>query len=198
MNKVKSWLREALGLTAVLAAPAVLCGSEMISEPCSDDVNLFLDPDFTQVESTEGLWMYSQHAGEPSFSLVAQDGELEIRRIGDEPWMLLTQIVSQPSMGGSTMRFSAELKADAPAQPPIHGFSHRAGLYLKVGNRRDAILADHEPNNGVWDWQTTVVEKVIPQGVTKLSVGFVHQSGGVLWIRKPELKYVGCPAQKKH
>ena len=184
----------ALVMTAICCS--VDADSAMSSQICRESINLFKDHKFEQIASQPSVWSYSQHSGERSFELVATDGELMIERVSDEPWMLFYQTVSDPSLSGSTLRFSVDLRGDAPAQPPLHGFSHVAGLYLKVGNLRDAVLADHVPNNGSWDWQRVTVEKVIPDSVNHARVGFVHQSGGVLWARNPTLTVVDCPARE--
>lgn len=163
---------------------------------CTDDKNLFHDPKFTGFGDQTGLWTYLQHTGKRSFDVFVSDGELEIRRIDKEPWMLFFLSVTDPSLGGETVRFSAELKGDAPAEPSIHGFPHVAGLYLKVGHHRNAVIAEHTPNNGSWDWQRVTVEKFVPEGISELRVGFVHQSGGVLWARNPTLTFASCPAME--
>ena len=174
----------------------IFCGvpgtSAAKPESCGGNKNLFEDHSFTRIHEGDGLWVYTQHTGNPSFDLLVSDGELEIRRIDQEPWMILAQSVTDASFGGATVRFSVELKGNAPAQPRIHGFSHVAGLYLKMGHRRDVILADHNPNSGTWDWQAVTLEKAIPEGITNISVGFVHQSGGSIWARNPILEFADC------
>ena len=192
----KRWFSNNLGLFMLCAAAVAYGSSEPVVNRCSTVESLLLDTDFALLGTEKSPWSYSQHAGEASFSFQASDGELEIRRVDKEPWTLLTQTVSHSTIDGLTVRFSAELKANAPAQPPIHGFAHVVGLYLKVGNRRDASLADHQPNSGIWDWQTISVEKAMPQGATTLRLGFVHQSGGALWVRNPKLTLLECLAEK--
>lgn len=189
LNKKMRYIFLPLASVVVWAAQSAF-GSDL--ESCGNNENLFQDPSFTQIDDQTGGWIYSQHTGNRSFDISASDGELEIRRIDQEPWMIFYHTVIDPSLSGVTVHFSAELSGDAPAQPRIHGFPHKAGLYLKVGNQRNAIVADHAPNSGKWDWQAISVKKAVPEGVTELRVGFVHQSGGVLRVRNPALTYTDC------
>ena len=105
--------------------------------------------------------------------------------------MLYRQTVESMALAGATVRYQAELKGDAPGEPKLHGFDHIAGLYIKPGRER-ASLADHEPNVGQWDWQLVTIEEKIPEGVTSVRVGFLHQAGGTLWARNPSLVIVSC------
>lgn len=184
-------------LLATLGGLAVQTASGEKLENCADKKDLLQDPEFSRIHANDGLWLYTQHTGDRSFALSTSEGELSIRRIGKEPWMIISQTITHGPIEGSTIRFSAELKGDAPARPPIHGFAHVAGLYLKVGNHRNAVIADHIPNNGSWGWQRVTVEKFIPEGISELRVGFVHQSGGTLWARSPTLTFVDCPVIEK-
>ncbi|MBT6038758.1 MAG: hypothetical protein HOH17_05785 [Halieaceae bacterium] len=53
-------------------------------------------------------------------------------------------------------------------------------------------MADHVPNSGEWEWQTISVSRVIPAGDSEIQVGFVHQGGGTLWVKEPELVITNC------
>lgn len=183
-------------LLATLGGLAVqgALGEEL--ESCADQKDLLQDPEFFRIHADDGLWIYTQHTGDRSFELSSHEGELSIKRVNKEPWMIIAQTVTHRSLAGAKIRFSADLKGDAPVRPPIHGFPHVAGLYLKVGHHRNAVIADHKPNNGSWDWQRVTVEKFIPDGISELRVGFVHQSGGELWARNPTLTVVDCPAKE--
>lgn len=153
--------------------------------------NLLFDPQFTSEPPYERTWRQAQHTGERSFDVTAEDGTLQMERIATEPWMLYRQTVQSAALSGATVRYSAELKGDAPGEPMLHGFDHVAGLYIKAG-RAPARLADHTPNVGQWDWQVVTIEEKIPEGVTSTRVGFVHQAGGTLWARNPSLVIVDC------
>ena len=158
---------------------------------CTASENLLVDTDFTREGDYARAWRMAQHTGELSFSAEANEGVLEIRRISLEPWMLLRQTVKDSRLSGATIVFTAELKGDLPSEPKLHGFDHIGGLYLRVG-REKAQLAEHEPNAEQWDWQTFSYEQEIPEGITSLKAGFVHQSGGVLWAKNPSLVILDC------
>ena len=184
-------------VVAVLLPYLVSCASmpdeqEETGASCGGPANWLQDVQFEQINQEGEPWIYSQHAGDISFQLSEVDGTLEITRIKGEPWMILRQTVDDTAFEGAKIRFSAEVRGNAPAEPLIHGFEHKAGLYLHIGNRRDPILADHSPNNGEWDWQRVTVEREVPEGEQAVHAGFVHQSGGTLWVRNPQLTIVDC------
>ena len=158
---------------------------------CTASENLLVDTGFTREGDYARAWRMAQHTGELSFSTEANEGVLELRRIAMEPWMLMRQTVKDSRLSGATILFTAELKGDLPSKPTLHGFDHIGGLYLKVG-RGKVRLAEHEPNAEQWDWQTFSYEEEIPEGITSLRAGFVHQSGGVLWAKNPSLVILDC------
>ena len=158
---------------------------------CEITKNVLTDTSFTQQGNFANTWRMVQHIGEPSFATETVNGELEIRRIGTQPWMLFYQKVKDPRLSGATIRYAAELKGDLPEDPPLHGFDHIGGLFLKVGKER-GTLAEHDPNAGQWDWQSFSIEKKIPEGVASVQAGFVHQAGGSLWVRSPSLVILDC------
>jgi hypothetical protein len=161
------------------------------ADRCSASENLLLDTEFTREGEYARTWRMAQHTGELSFSVDSNEGVLEIRRIATQPWMLLRQTVKDSRLSGATIRYTAELKGDLPSEPRLHGFDHIGGLYLRIGRDRGK-LAQHEPNAEQWDWQTFSYEAQVPLGETSVRAGFVHQSGGVLWARKPSLVILDC------
>lgn len=165
--------------------------SALDNRRCTASENLLVDTGFTREGDYARAWRMAQHTGELSFSTEANEGVLELRRIATQPWMLMRQTVKDSRLSGATIRYTAELKGDLPSEPKLHGFDHIGGLYLKVG-REKAQLAEHEPNAEQWDWQTFFYEQEIPEGITSLRAGFVHQSGGVLWARNPSLVILDC------
>ena len=162
------------------------------TQSCETNENLFQDVTFQQLNVGGGPWTLSQHTGDRSFAFTVASETLTIERTDKEPWTILQQTLESSDFSGATILFSADLKGDAPAEPRLHGFEHKAGLYLNIGNRKDPISADHEPNSGVWDWQTVSVERVVPAGESSVHVGFLHQSGGTLWVRNPVLAIIDC------
>ena len=189
------WIREqvVLLLTVLLVlvfAPLRAEAAEQTGD-CEEADNLLLDTTFELSGEAGRVWRYSQHTGERSFVYSAEDGELELARISGQPWMILKQRLSDSELSGARIRFSAELKGDLPAEPKIHAFEHKAGMYLRVGRGR-AELAEHDHNVGAFDWQEVELDRVLPSGANRLEVGFVHQAGGTLWARNPKLVIVTC------
>ena len=182
-----------IGVVGCAASSGPEDGAEdTTSNACKTSENLLQDVTFSRQGEYARTWREAQHTGERSFSTDAVDGVLEIRRISSQPWMLFRQTVKDPRLSGATIRYTAELKADLPAEPRLHGFDHVGGLYLQLA-RGKVRLADHEPNHDQWEWQQFNYEESIPQGVTSLRLGFVHQAGGVLWAKNPSLVILDCP-----
>ena len=184
--------RRARLLRTLTCTLLLACGfvQEANSADCETSDNLLADSEVLTVGVSK-VWRYIQHAGETSFSLDIEEGELAITRFGNQPWMLLKQQIANAELSGAQIRFSAELKGDLPTDPSLHAFEHKAGLYIKIGRAR-AELAPHEYNKETFDWQTVSLDRSIPAGVSKLEVGFVHQAGGTLWARSPELVIMSC------
>jgi hypothetical protein len=191
---VKGIVAKWLGVTwvLILGGCSAVPTEETVHQVCGESANWLSDTAFTRLETNGDPWLYSQHSGERSFLLTSEAGTLTLQRISNEPWMVLDQTVASDKFAGATVRFSAQLKGDVATQPAIHGFEHMAGLYFNIGQRRDPVMADHVPNSGEWEWQTVSVSRVIPEGEREIQVGFLHQGGGTLWARKPELVIVSC------
>lgn len=188
--KLSGTLKHCLFMLMVVTIASV--SSQLVhASECETTDNLLADADFSTVGSKEKIWRYLQHTGEVSFDFSSEEGVLEITRTARQPWMLLKQQLKNPEFAGATIRFTADLKGELPTSPQIHAFEHKAGLYIKLGKSR-AELAPHEPNKETFDWQSVSLERTLPPGVTKIEVGFVHQAGGTLWTRSPELVIVNC------
>ena len=161
---------------------------------CVVSQNLLADLSF--VELNESVWAYTQHSGDRSFSVTSAQGELAITRTGVEPWMLLKQQVALPETNpdlSAKWLFSAELKGQVETEPVLHGFEHVAGLFLQpAASPMSAKMAEHEPNQGVWDWQRIEVSAAVLPGSKFVQAGFVHQAGGSLWARNPNLVLMEC------
>ena len=161
---------------------------------CVVSENLLADLRF--VELNESVWAYTQHSGDRSFSVSSEQGELAITRTGVEPWMLLKQQVALPETNSDligTWVFSAELKGQVETEPVLHGFEHVAGLFLQpAASPMSAKMAEHEPNQGIWDWQRIEVTAPVLPGSKVVHAGFVHQAGGSLWARNPSLVLMEC------
>lgn len=169
---------------------AASLNSARTNDSCSESQNLFADTEFQGLD--QDTWSYVQHSGPQSFRVAGGEGELELARIGDEPWMLLTQQVALPELDPNlryTLEMSAELKGNVQTEPELHGFEHKAGLFIRSGA---ASMAEHEPNSGVWDWQRVDVSVAPLPGSKSVQAGFLHQGGGTLWARDPSLKLIAC------
>ena len=162
--------------------------AEDVNSRCNESDNLLTNTDF----ATAGDWIYTQHAGEKSFGVRIDQGVLKIVRIGPEPWMVYRQRVPLSSTPAQRLRFSAELKGEILFTPPDHTWEHVAGLYLQLRPSAYASVAEHLPNQGVWEWQEVAIEIDVPIYTTHAFVGFTHQGGGTLWARNPSLVLLDC------
>ena len=162
------------------------------SEECETFSSLLIDPEFQTWRDTGSAWRYKQHTGAQSFDVTLDEAELAITRIGTEPWAIYTQKVTDSRLSGRIVRYSAEIKGDV-ALETTHGFPSKAGLFLRVGPRPDAVMADHEPNVGEWGWQRVTVERAVPEIFDYIEVGFIHQAGeGTLRVRAPQISLAEC------
>ena len=188
-------------LLAMLLCSLVGCASApedafivepLAGEDCEAFASLLIDPEFQTWRGTDGPWRYKQHTGAQSFDVALEGNELALSRIGDEPWMMFTQKVTDSRLAGRVVRYSAETKGDV-AFETTHRFPPKAGLFLRVGPRPDAVIADHDPNVGEWNWQRITVERAVPEIFDYIEVGFIHQAGdGTLMVRAPQISLAEC------
>ena len=161
-------------------------------EDCEQVEALLLDPAFATIPEAGNVWSYRQHAGDQSFSVQVIDGQLDFERIADEPWAIIVQTITDPRLSGRTVRYSAALKGDV-SEDVSHAFGAKAGLWLRLGPRPDANMADHEPNVGQWDWQRVSVEAKVPEVFDSVEVGLLYQGGeGVMSARLPKFELADC------
>ena len=192
-----------LNLTALLAVlvsyvgcaetPSAEIGAARLSaKDCAKFSSLMADPKFETLGRRGSVWRYSQHTGTRSFATTVEDGRVNFSRIDDEPWGIVSQKITDPLLSGKTVRYSADLKGDV-SDLVTHGFGAKSGLYLRYGQGRATILAEHEPNIGQWDWQRVALEVRVPEGFDQIKVGFVYQGGkGVLSARAPKVELLEC------
>ena len=180
----------ALIACAVPSAPSGSTTASGIS--CGATPELITDPTFTTINDADSEWRFRQHTGDQSFTIVAQAGIVTFKRVGSEPWGLLTQTITDKRLGGATIRYTADLKGNV--SPDVtHHFGAKAGLFLRIGKNPDAFMGDQDPGNGQWDWQTFSVTRTLPVGENSVSVGFIHQAGeGAIEARNPSLVIVDC------
>lgn len=165
---------------------------ELPGAECLKTENLLEDSQFSNLFG--GSWTSVQHGGEPSFQISASRGVLELRRTGSEPWMVIRQTISLDNWNADgVLRLSAEMKGDLQYEPSLHAFEHMAGLWLQAGpSPKNAMLAQHYPNKGVWDWQVVTMQTSVAPGSTTAMAGFIHQTSGILWVRNPKLIWTNC------
>ena len=166
--------------------------ARLSAEECEGFEALLVDPAFDTVSQQGSAWRFRQHAGDTSFSVTAADGQLNFERIGKEPWATYTQKITDARLSGRVVRYSADLQGDI-SDEVTHAFGAKSGLFLRVGPRPDANMADHEPNIGSWDWQRVTVEATVPEAFDYVEVGFIYQGGeGVLSAIAPKLELAEC------
>ena len=162
------------------------------AEECDGIGSLLIDPLFETVGKAGSVWRYHQHAGEISFSVVVRDGRLNFARTSDEPWGAIRQTITDPRLSGRVVRYSADLKGDV-SDEVTHGFGAKSGLFLRLGPRPDANMADHEPNVGQWKWQRVTVEAKLPEFFDYVEVGFIYQGGeGLIMAKSPVIELAEC------
>ena len=167
-------------------------GNGLSQQECHDFEQLLLDPEFQTVGDRESVWRYRQHIGERSFSTVSEEGTLTVTRIGREPWGVLSQKIISPLLTGREVVYSVDLKGDVSADAN-HAFGAKSGLYLRRGFRKDASLAEHEPNVGQWDWKRVSIAATLADSHESIEVGFLYQGGaGALSAMHPTLQLVEC------
>ena len=165
---------------------------KLSAEECEGIGELLIGPNFETVGKAGSGWRYKQHAGEMSFSAAASDGQLDFARTGDEPWATIRQKITDSRLSGRVVRYSADLKGDV-SDEITHGFGAKSGLFLRLGPRPDANMADHEPNIGQWDWQRVTVEAELPEIFDYVEVGFIYQGGeGLISAKDPVIELVEC------
>ena len=167
---------------------------KLSQQQCEAFDALLSDVEFQTVGVRESLWRYRQHIGQRSFSTTVTDGTLVFARIGGEPWAVLSQKVTSPLLRGRDIIYSVDLKGDVSPEV-THAFGAKSGLYLRRGPRRDASLAEHEPNIGQWEGQRVSVTASMPEEFDYVEVGFIYQGGsGELSARNPSLQLAECVA----
>ena len=165
---------------------------KLSAEECEGIGALLIDPNFETVGKAGSAWRYKQHAGEMSFSATASDGQLDFARTSDEPWAVIRQKITDARLSGRVVLYSADLKGDV-SDEITHGFGAKSGLFLRLGPRPDANMADHEPNIGQWDWQRVTVEAELPEIFDYIEVGFIYQGGeGLMSAKNPVIELAEC------
>lgn len=155
--------------------------------------NLLNDPSFSTVTAPrpQRRWFASEHAAGQSFEYEVNQGELEIRKTGIEPWFIMAQTVARKDIPGNFAVFSAEIKLTMEPPAIEHSFEMGGGLTVTaMANGKPIVrsVLEHEPRIGNTDWQRVAVKVELPKSVQSVRVGFLHQADGTLWVRNPSLQ----------
>lgn len=158
--------------------------------------NYLQDPVFEQRTSGESLqyWVSSQHAGEKSFELEFDNGELSIIKIGTQPWFYFRQVVPAQELAGKKLALNTELKLDMPESRRAN-FGGGVKIVARSGSLQGRKLLlrstlDHQPHNGKTDWYPVQVVIELPAKTDTVEIGFVHQADGTVQVRNPSLQLV--------
>ena len=161
--------------------------------------NYLQNPGFNQSTSGGGqrFWGGGQHAGEKSFEMKFDNGELTISKIGTQPWMAFRQTVAATELAGKKLAMNAELRLDLQQPERAQGFLVGGGLKIAArasdARGRKLLLRsilDHQPRLGKTDWYPVQVVVQLPEKTSTVEVGFLHQADGTLQIRNPSFQLV--------
>jgi len=167
------------------------------------DPGLLRDANFDAMQRGERpVWGRSQHAGERSYRFVFNPGELQIDRIGPEPWGQVKQRVNAKPLAGQTLEFSAELSGTLsesgrrpiiPTGLSIRVLGYTAGMSPAIVGKSTLLIAGGEPElgPGQHDWTRQSVRFEIPEGATDIDVSIRLGMHGALSVRGPSLVVVG-------
>lgn len=182
-------------------APPNAASSVADSGECQAD-NLLKNPGFSSTGGVPDEWGFSQHAGELAYQVSTADGELHIDKTGEQHWMQITQRVGDPKvLAGGQAVFSAELKMNMHADGWTQALEPGGGLSIFIKGtepgaplRQKTLLVSnlqHEPKLGEFDWTPVEVSFAVPEGVTQIELGFLHQAYGQMAVRNPVLRAAG-------
>jgi hypothetical protein len=197
--------RFALLPALLLALPLVACSEAPDSagdQQAYVDPGLILNPRFEPGDAAvrRPHWSSTQHAGEPSYEVEAEDGVLVIRRIGKEPWGLVSQkVVDATGLAGKRLEFSMELAGElkdtyGPALEPaglVVQVMGRGPADLPMMGKRHLLVMTDDPGLlvGKHGWARRSLQFDLPEARDlELTVGVQMTQGGELRARAPRLR----------
>jgi hypothetical protein len=196
---------EAMQMQRMLVAIAFAMlsfGSSANSEFCQlVDGNFLQDPMFDQLNSSgvPQYWFNTQHAGEKSFELEFDNGELTIVKTGTQPWLYFRERVAAKELAGKKMAFTAELKLDLQQAhtPTVGGGLSIVARSSSLQGRKLLLRSklDHQPRSGKTDWHPVQVVVQLPRKTNIVEVGFLHQGEGTMQVRNPSFQLVDESSQ---
>lgn len=168
---------------------------------------LIRDPLFALAGESMPLqhWRLYQHAGDASYAMEIQQGEVRIKRIGVEPWGSIEQTLSADAWVGKTLEWSAELSGEL-GESRGEAFD-ASGLSVTVmgfgpsdlpmmGARHLLTLTSEPPlSTGPVAPQRYRIRFVVPEGrELELKVAVQLTRDGELRMRAPSLQVIEEPA----
>ena len=122
-----------------LSGQSVAAGQESApAASCPPEANLLRDAQFASIRG-EGkrVWSSRQHARGNDFRYSVEEDRLTIKKIGKEPWFVLTQRLTETLPANSELQFDATLELDTREPAHVHEFGYVSGLYLvaKAGRK---------------------------------------------------------------
>jgi len=196
MNKVFAVFASVLMLIA--------CGRAPQEEGCLlAEKNLLEDADFSlEAESSRStFWTGIQHTGEKSFTVGFADAIVSIEKVGSQPWFLYRQRLKAGDFAGQKIAFSAEVRLIGRAAAAAEREGRPGGIKLAVlpGGRSQLRLEQRlEAGRQPEEWQSLQLIAQLRPNTETVELGFLHESDGVLQVRRPSLRLVdpaaaGCP-----
>lgn len=162
------------------------------------DTNLLTDPGFATLgQGNQRHWVMTQHAGEQSYQVSAEDGVMILERIASESWGQVYQRLDAMPLRGKILEFRAEVRGEFLRTGEAAG-SHTGIGYQIKGLRPGlprvlgaAILITRYAEPGLMpedrEWTTQTIRFEVPDNATSLEVSLMLGRWGKLYTRKPRL-----------
>lgn len=183
-----------LVLVSVLMLAA--CGRAPQEEGCLlAEENRLEDADFSlEAQSNRSkFWTGIQHAGEKSFAVGISDAIISIEKVGSQPWFLYRQRMRADDLAGQKIAFSAEVRLVERATDVAEREGRPGGIKLAVlagGGSRFYLGQRLESDRPPEEWQSLQIIAQLRPTTETLELSFLHESDGVLQVRRPSLRLV--------
>lgn len=146
-----------------------------------------------------GGWRSAQHSSDASYEFSTQNGELSIRRTGDEPWGQVTLQLDPRPLAGQELEFSVEVAGDfrfdheglSLGPPGIEVIAEGRSADLRQRMMGSQTLLSESQSwdvaEGAYDWTPLALRFVVPETASRLRVAVTMTLGGELRVRNPRL-----------
>lgn len=193
----RTWTSPAAWATAVLFAMVALSTGIAEAQEAEPRNLSFEDP----MEAAAGRppgWWFMQHAGETSFEFaiddqVAKEGKrsLRIKRIGKQPWGMVSQTVRADRFRGKRVRLTAFLRLENVEPYGSGALREWSGAVLVL--RSQGALDDmrDRPLRGTKPWTRVSAEIDVPPMASVIEFGAMLSGTGTLWVDTFKLEAVG-------